>query len=106
MSSDENHKCEDCSEVYWSNEISFCEKCNNSICINCLINTDEENTAEKIMNDKINKKHCPFCSGTAVSDKQMLDHLFKIVGFGEITAKNQILYQRKNNHDRNSNQNT
>lgn len=105
----ETYDCDCCgNNGVYSEYIDYCESCGKRICYWCLLDKhdgDKETYTYPYRNqeteDGIYEKHCPFCSGDKISDRQRVEFLMKIVNIGEakLTLEDidkDILYGRKN----------
>jgi hypothetical protein len=100
--------CEKCGESVYSEYQGHCGKCHKGLCTNCLINDtiqsryaydyyvlydgsdeqikkysikpDEYEIGDKIDDSGIDSKYCPYCSGDAYTDSDLLDIALKFMG--------------------------
>lgn len=83
----ETYDCDCCgNNGVYDEYIENCESCGKRICYWCLLDKhdgDKETYTYPYRNqetdDGIHKKHCPFCSGDKISDRQRLDWIMNIL---------------------------
>ena len=83
--------------------IAATECCGQRVCDKCVVGEPDEieHNGEYIYDwcdmpgsGQVKKKHCPFCSGTKVSDKQVIEYLLNITGLDREGVKKLILLKR------------
>jgi hypothetical protein len=98
------YDCKACGTTgIYSECIASTECCGQKVCFNCVIGTpDTDEYSGDYIYDwcdmegdaEIRKKHCPFCSGKKVSDKQLIEFLLERTGMSMKEARQVILSKR------------
>ena len=76
------------------------ECCGQRICSRCCIGEPDDGNTDYIYgytdrnHGEIRERHCPFCSGDKVSDRQVIDFLLNETGFTVDEVKRRILKER------------
>lgn len=80
--------------------ISYCDNCGEFVCSDCVINAPDDLDYPFIgqlvsSQGGLDSKYCPFCSGKAVSHKQIIEHLLNKYNLSEEEVVQEILNERK-----------
>lgn len=73
--------CSVCSEGIYEEYITSCECCGKNICIDCIVNAEEDQYdggyIHPFNNDDgyLKKEYCPYCSGEIITDEMLLGYL-------------------------------
>lgn len=97
-------ECYDCSccgkNGIYEEYISYCDNCGELVCSDCVINAPDDVNFPFIgqlvsSQGGLDPKYCPFCSGKAVSYKQIIEHLLNKYNLSEEEVVQEILNERK-----------
>lgn len=80
--------------------INYCSKCGELICADCVVNPPDDfdypfMAMLEVHEGGLDSKYCPFCSGKAVSHKQIIEHLLNKYNLSEEEVVQEILNERK-----------
>ena len=105
--SESYYECAVCNLSFPGHRVKDCEKCNEDVCMDCIINIPddigfERNSAfddkefRQLLNEDsyLGLKHCPLCSGNEVSDWNILSWLLEKTGLTFDEVKEAILKER------------
>jgi hypothetical protein len=103
------YQCAACKQSIYEESVARCASCNEFVCVWCAIRVPKQlklksggifytRKCASLFNEdnKLLSKHCPMCSGKAVSDKQAMTRLLKKSRTTRAKVDNQIVEERKN----------
>jgi hypothetical protein len=102
------HQCAACKQSIYEESVARCASCNEFVCVRCAIRVPKQlklksggifytRKCASLFNEDNNllSKHCPMCSGKAVSDKQAMAKLLKKSRTTRADIENEIVEERK-----------
>ena len=102
------HQCAVCKQSIYEEAVARCESCSQFVCVTCAVRLpkglkltsgdifDPDESAPLFNGDnRLLSKHCPMCSGRAVSDEQVVARLLKKLGTTRVKVERQVVAERK-----------